>query len=136
LSFHIISQIGYMIMGLGLYTVAGLTAVVFYVVHHIPVKAVLFLVSGLVEHLDGSSALQRSGGLLRRAPIVAALFLPPALSLAGIPPFSGFIAKLALVDSGLGQEQWAIVAISLVVSILTLVSMTKIWSGAFWGDAP
>ena len=134
LSFHIISQIGYMIMGLGLYTIAGLAGAVFYVVHHIPVKTVLFLVSGLVEHVGGTSALARVSGLLHRKPVVAALFLPPALSLAGIPPFSGFVAKLALVDSGLRAEQWTVVAVSLVVSILTLVSMTKIWSGVFWGD--
>jgi multicomponent Na+:H+ antiporter subunit D len=134
LSFHIISQIGYMVMGLGLYSLAGLAATVLYVVHHIPVKTVLFLVSGLVEQVGGSSALQRLGGLLHRTPVIAILFLPPALSLAGIPPFSGFVAKLALVEAGLGAEKWVIVAVSLVVSLLTLVSMTKIWSGVFWGD--
>ena len=134
LSFHIISQIGYMVMGLGLYSLAGLAGAVLYVVHHIPVKTVLFLVSGLIENVGGSSALQRLSGLLHRAPVIAVLFLPPALSLAGIPPFSGFVAKLALVEAGLGAEEWVIVGVSLVVSILTLVSMTKIWSGVFWGE--
>jgi multicomponent Na+:H+ antiporter subunit D len=134
LSFHIISQIGYMVMGLGLYSIAGLAGAVLYVVHHIPVKTVLFLVSGLIEHVGGSAALQRVSGLLHRTPVVAVLFLPPALSLAGIPPFSGFVAKLALVEAGLGARAWAIVGVSLVVSLLTLVSMTKIWSGVFWGE--
>jgi multicomponent Na+:H+ antiporter subunit D len=134
LSFHIISQIGYMVMGLGLYSLAGLAGAVLYVVHHIPVKTVLFLVSGLIENVGGSSGLQRLSGLMHRAPVIAVLFLPPALSLAGIPPFSGFVAKLALVEAGLGAREWVIVGVSLVVSILTLVSMTKIWSGVFWGE--
>jgi multicomponent Na+:H+ antiporter subunit D len=61
------------------------------------------------------------------------LFFLPALSLAGIPPFSGFVAKLALVEAGLEAEQYAVVGVSLAVSLLTLFSMTKIWSNAFWG---
>ncbi|HSL57558.1 MAG TPA: Na+/H+ antiporter subunit D [Acidimicrobiales bacterium] len=134
LSFHIISQIGYMIMGLGLWSVAGLAGAVIYVVHQIPVKTVLFLVGGLIEHTTGTGTLRRIGGMLRRAPLIAVLFLLPALSLAGVPPFSGFVAKLALVDAGLGGEAWAIVAVSLVASVLTLVSMTKIWAGVFWGE--
>ncbi|MBA3955230.1 MAG: Na+/H+ antiporter subunit D [Acidimicrobiia bacterium] len=133
LSFHIVSQIGYMIMGLGLFTVAGLAGAILYTVHHIVVKTSLFLVSGLVEHLDGTGLLRRLGGIARRAPLVGALFLLPALSLAGLPPFSGFVAKLALVQAGLDTEAWLIVGVSLAVSALTLFSMTKIWAGAFWG---
>ena len=64
------------------------------------------------------------------------LFLLPALSLAGIPPFSGFVAKLALVEAGVDDRQYVIVAVSLAVSLLTLFSMTKIWANAFWGPRP
>jgi multicomponent Na+:H+ antiporter subunit D len=134
LSFHIISQIGYMIMGLGLFTVAGVAGAVFYVLHQIPGKTVLFLVGGLVEHTTGTGILSRVGGLLRRAPVIAVAFLIPALSLGGIPPFAGFIAKLSLVVAGLEREAWIIVAVALFASILTMVSMTKIWAGVFWGE--
>lgn len=133
LSFHIVSQIGYMIMGLGLFTVAGLAGAILYTVHHIVVKTSLFLVGGLVEHLGGTGLLRRLGGMARRFPLVGALFLLPALSLAGLPPFSGFLAKLALVQAGLAIDAWLIVAVSLIVSALTLFSMTKIWGGVFWG---
>ena len=136
LSFHIISQIGYMVMGLGLFTVAGLAGAILYIVHHIVVKTTLFLVSGLVEHRAGTGQLARLSGLARAEPVLALLFLLPALSLAGIPPFSGFVAKLALVDAGLGAGHHAIVGVSLAVSLLTLYSMTKIWSNAFWGPEP
>ncbi len=133
LSFHIISQVGYMVVGVGLYTVAGLAATVLYVVHHIPVKTALFLVTGLVEHTAGSAQLHRLGGLIRRAPVVAALFVLPALSLAGIPPLSGFLAKLAIVEAGLSAEQWLVVAAALLAGLGTVFSMSKTWSGVFWG---
>jgi multicomponent Na+:H+ antiporter subunit D len=134
LSFHIVSQIGYMIMGLGFFTVAGVAGAVIYTVHHIIVKTTLFLTGGLVEHRAGTGHLDRLGGLVRTSPVIAVLFLLPALSLAGIPPLSGFVAKFALVDAGLAGGWWAVVAVSLLVSLLTLFSMTKIWAGAFWGD--
>jgi multicomponent Na+:H+ antiporter subunit D len=136
LSFHIVSQIGYMIAGIALGGVAAVSAVVFYVVHHIPVKTSLFLVDGVVEQDTGTSALDRLSGLARRSGALAVLFIVPALSLAGLPPFSGFVGKLGIVSVGLDQGQWWIVGVALVVSILTLVSMMKIWTGAFWGPAP
>ena len=135
LAFHIISQIGYMIFGLGLFTVAGLAGAIFYIVHHIIVKTALFLVAGLVDRRAGSSRLSEVGGLARTAPILALLFAVPALSLAGIPPFSGFLAKFALVDAGIAASSWWAVGFSLTVGLLTLFSMTKIWSGVFWGEA-
>ena len=133
LSFHIVSQIGYMVMGLGLFTVAGIAGAIFYIVHHIVVKTSLFLVGGLVENATGTGALNRLGGLVRRAPLIAVLFAVPALSLAGLPPFSGFVAKVALVQAGLAVDRYVVVAVSLAVSLLTLFSMTKIWAGVFWG---
>ncbi|MGB3409892.1 MAG: Na+/H+ antiporter subunit D [Microthrixaceae bacterium] len=136
LSFHIVSQIGYMIMGLGLFSVAGLAGAVLYIIHHIVVKTTLFLVAGLIEHRSGTSDLARLSGLARLEPLLGVLFILPALSLAGIPPFSGFVAKLALVDAGIDARSYAIVGVSLAVSLLTLYSMTKIWANAFWGPRP
>jgi multicomponent Na+:H+ antiporter subunit D len=133
LSFHIVSQIGYMVMGLGLFTLAGLAGAVLYIVHHIVVKTTLFLVAGLVEQRAGTGALARLSGMVRIEPLVAVLFLLPALSLAGIPPFSGFVAKLALIDAGMSSGAYVIVGVSLAVSLLTLFSMTKIWANVFWG---
>jgi multicomponent Na+:H+ antiporter subunit D len=136
LSFHIVSQIGYMIMGLGLGTRAAIAGSIFYIAHHIIVKTNLFLVAGVVHRLRGTHELKRLGDLYRDHPVTAALFLIPALSLAGVPPLSGFFAKLALVRAGLAIDRYAIVATALVVSLLTLFSMTKIWAEAFWKEAP
>ena len=134
LSFHIVSQIGYMVFGLGLFTIAGLAGAVLYIVHHIVVKTTLFLVAGLIELREGTGRLARIDGMVRSAPAIAVLFALPALSLAGIPPFSGFVAKLALVRAGIDDGQHAVVVVSLAVSALTLFSMTKIWGNVFWGE--
>ena len=135
LSFTIVSQIGYMIMGLGFFTLAGIAAVIYSMIHHIIVKTALFLIGGLVDHAAGSSRLSRIGGMVRTTPFLAAMFLVSALSLAGIPPFSGFVSKFALIDAGIAEDQFAVVGVSLVVSLLTLFSMVRIWAGAFWSPA-
>jgi len=136
LSFHIVSQIGYPLMGLGLLTQRGISAAIFFMVHVILAKAALFLVSGLVHTLRGTYELKKLGWLYHTNPLVALLFLFPAASLAGIPPFSGFFAKLGLIMAGLQSGQYAIVAVSLAVSMLTLYSMTKIWAEAFLKKPP
>ena len=134
LSFHIISQIGYMVFGLGVGGPAAIAATIFYLIHHIPVKTSLFLVEGIIERDSGSSSLDSVSGLARRSPWLAVLFLVPALSLAGLPPLSGFLAKFAILRAGFEDGRYIGVAVAIVVSLLTLVSMVKIWVGAFWGD--
>ena len=160
LSFHIISQIGYMLMGIGIAGTAlagaeaaeaagiperaealraagalAMTGAVD-VLHHIVVKANLFLVAGMIERRCGSGRLNRIGGLASASPLLTVLFMVPALSLAGIPILSGFWSKFVLVRAGRQAEAWAIVVVSLLVSVMTLYSMMKIWSYAFWEPAP
>ncbi|MBX2999899.1 MAG: Na+/H+ antiporter subunit D [Caldilineaceae bacterium] len=136
LSFHIVSQIGYMVMGLALLTPLAMAGVLFFLVHNILAKTNLFLISGVIERLRGTEQLLKLGGFYRGYPALAGLFLISALSLAGLPPFSGFWAKLMLIRAGLEVEQYLIVAIALGVSLLTLFSMTKIWAEAFWKETP
>lgn len=136
LSFHIVSQIGYMVMGLALYSPLALAGSVFYITHHIIVKTNLFLVSGVTYRLRGTYNLKYLGGLYYTYPLLGLLFLIPAFSLAGIPPLSGFWAKFILVRAGLESGQYLIVVTALVVSLLTVFSMTKIWAEAFWKAQP
>jgi multicomponent Na+:H+ antiporter subunit D len=144
LSFLHIGQLGYMTMGLGLagltdsppLAVLALAGSIFYIAHHIAAMTNLFLVSSVVRRLCGTFELKRQGGLYQTQPLLAVLFLIPALSLSGMPPLSGFFAKLSLVQAALGAGQPAIVAVALVVGLLTLLSMTKIWAEAFWKPLP
>jgi multicomponent Na+:H+ antiporter subunit D len=138
LSWHIISQVGYMVMGIGLaasgadIAQAAVAATIFYIVHHIVVKSSLFLIGGIAGRVSGSQEIREMGGIIGLAPGVAGLFLVAAFSLAGMPPFSGFFAKLVLIRAGLAGGHSVIVLVSLVTSFLTLYSMSKIWSYAFW----
>lgn len=135
LSFTLVSHIGYMMFGIGLATTAGYTGAIFYVVHHITIQTTLFLVLGLVEYRAGSTSLIRLGGLARLVPLLGILFFVPAMNLAGIPPMSGFLGKVALVDAGLRTGTplaYALVVGSVATSLLTLYALAKAWNLAFW----
>lgn len=131
LSFHIVSQVGYMVLGLALATPLALAGAVFYLIHHIVVKANLFFVGGIAVRLTGSERLAAMGGLYARTPLLAILFAIPALSLAGIPPLSGFWAKFVLVKASLDAGIWLATFFVLFTGIFTLLSMSKIWNETF-----
>src|SRR3546814_1536937 len=111
-----------MLMWLAIYTPLAITGAILYIVHHIVVKANLFLIAGAMRQVGGSSQLKSLGGLYHSRPLLAVLFLIPALSLAGIPPFSGFWGKLLVIDSSLQAEQSPLDAIPLLVRLHTLSS--------------
>lgn len=137
LSFTLVSHIGYMIMGISFATPHGLSGAVFYAVHHILVQTALFLVVGLIERQAGSSSLRSLGSLAYTAPLLAVLYLIPALNLGGIPPFSGFLGKVILVEAAAergGFMAWLLVAGAVITSLLTLYTMILVWSKAFWRD--
>ncbi len=132
LSFHIISQIGYIVMGLAIGTPLAIAGAIFYTIHHIVVKTNLFLIGGLIERIYGTSDLKKLGGLFKWSPAFSLLFFIPAFSLGGIPPFSGFWAKFGVIRAGLEANHFWLVGAALFVGVFTLFSMTKIWAEAFW----
>lgn len=136
LSYHIASQVGYMALAIGFFSADAFSAAIFFTVHQIVVKAALFLVGGVILRVHGSDDLSRTGGLWTSAPALAIAFLLLAFSLAGIPPLSGFWGKLMIIQAGLSQGEWTLVFLSLVASVLTMLSMLKIWLGAFWKPKP
>lgn len=131
LSFHIVSQIGYMIMGLAIGSSLAIAGAIFYTLHHIIVKTNLFLITGLIIRKCGSADLKKIGGLYKWTPGLSLLFFIPAFSLGGIPPLSGFWAKFTVIRAGLETQHYILVTIALLVGVLTLFSMTKIWAEAF-----
>lgn len=136
LSFHIISQIGYMIMGLGIFTVAGIAGAIFFMAHNIIAKTNTFLVAGLINRVTGSYDLKQIGGLYKIRPWLSILFIIPAFGLAGIPPLSGFFGKLILISAGFNAGEYVISFVALAVGLFTLFSMVKIWNEAFWKPRP
>ncbi|OBK70839.1 Na+/H+ antiporter subunit D [Mycobacterium sp. 1274761.0] len=142
LSFTLVSHIGYMVFGVALSNQLGLSGAIYYVAHHILVQTTLFLVVGLIERQAGAASLQRLGGLAAVSPLLAFVFVVPALNLGGIPPFSGFIGKVALLQAGAQDGSmlaWILVAGSVLTSLLTLYVVSRVWTLAFWrprADAP
>jgi multicomponent Na+:H+ antiporter subunit D len=141
LSFTLVSHIGYMVFGVALSNRAGMSGAIYYVTHHIVVQTTLFLAVGLIERQGGASSLRRLGGLAAN-PLLALVFLLPALNLSGIPPFSGFIGKVALLRAGTFDASvlaWLLIAGGVVTSLLTLYAVSRVWTKAFWRprvDAP
>ncbi|MFP5022894.1 Na+/H+ antiporter subunit D [Pseudonocardia phyllosphaerae] len=135
LSFLLVSHIGFMLFGLAVYTPAGVAGTALYVVHHITVQATLFLVSGLITRRTGTVSIEQMGGLARSSPGLALLFAIPAITLAGLPPTSGFVAKLALLQAGAGAGLATRIVAGIVVlaSLLTLYAVARVWVRVFWG---
>ncbi|GAB2569210.1 Na+/H+ antiporter subunit D [Gracilibacillus alcaliphilus] len=133
LSYHIISQVGYMVMGLGIFTPLAVAGAIYYIAHHMIVKTALFLFAGVTERITGTTDLKKMGGLLGTHPWLAWFFFITAVSLAGIPPLSGFFSKFPIILSGFEEGQYVIAGVALLVGLLTLFSMIKIFSYAFWG---
>ncbi|RKL68637.1 Na+/H+ antiporter subunit D [Salipaludibacillus neizhouensis] len=134
LSYQIISHVGYMIMGLALFTPYAIAGAIFYIAHDMIVKTSLFLYAGVTQKITGTTDLTKMGGLLRTYPLLGWLFFISAIALAGIPPLSGFFGKFAMIVAGLDQGQYIIVFISLLVGLLTLYSMIRIFIYVFWGE--
>ena len=137
LSFTLVSHIGYMIFGIALTSVQGLSGAIFYAIHHILVQTSLFLVVGLIERQAGSAQLRRLGSLIYTSPLVAILYFIPALNLGGIPPLSGYLGKVMLIQAGAQQGTWlawVLIAGAVVTSLLTLYAMILVWSKAFLRD--
>jgi multicomponent Na+:H+ antiporter subunit D len=136
LAFHIVSQIGYLLLAVALATPAGGSAGVFFMVHNILAKAALFLIAGIMWRTAGHYDLRRIGGLYPARPLLAMLFLVAGFSLVGIPPSSGFWGKFLLVQESFVQGRYAWGGLALAVGVLTLYSMVKIWLEGFWKPHP
>jgi multicomponent Na+:H+ antiporter subunit D len=136
LSFNLVGHIGFTTIGLALWTPAALAGSILYVLHHMLVITTLFLVSGLFLRQRRTTDLRELGGLYRSRPAVACLAMIPLFSLAGVPPLSGFIAKVAVIGAVLNTNHYIIAAIALATSLLTMLSMARVWEEAFWKPAP
>lgn len=136
LSFSIVSQIGYMVLGIAIFTPLAIAGTVFFLLHNMVVKTSLFLIAGLVHHVKGSYKLRYIGGVYRDHFWLAILFLVAALSLAGLPPFSGFWAKFILVKAGIEAGEFWVVLVVIASSLMTLYYLTKIWNEVFWTNEP
>jgi multicomponent Na+:H+ antiporter subunit A len=136
LAYSTISQLGYIITGLGLGTNLGVAAGLFYCLSHGLFKGTLFLCAGAVQHSTGTRDMRRLGGLSTRMPWTARIWLIAAASIVGVPLTNGFVAKWLLLDAALEANQSIVVIVAWLVSIITAVYMLKATVSVFYGDMP
>ena len=136
LAFHTVSQLGYIMAGLALGTDLGLAAGLVYILSHAMFKGALFLCAGSVQHATGTRDLREVGGLAKRMPVTAWVWLTASAAIAGVPLTIGFVSKWLLFTASLDAGQAVVAFIAAMVSVLTAFSFLKASVGAFFGAAP
>ena len=136
IGYHVVAQVGYMAAGLAIGTAQSLAAASFYMVHSMIVQANLFLGIGAIRYASGSWDLKRAGGMVRSNPLFVFLFAVPMLSLAGIPPLSGFWAKLFVLRAAIAGGMGWLALVALAAALLTIVSVAGLWAEACWKAVP
>jgi multicomponent Na+:H+ antiporter subunit D len=131
LSFHIISQLGYILLAITMPTNLAVVATVYFIIHNIFVKTNLFMVSAGINHYYNTDDLHHLGGLAKQHKWLAIMFFIAAMSLAGFPPLSGFWAKFLLIKAALESHFYVSAGVAIFVSLFTLYSMIKIWRYVF-----
>ena len=132
LAYHAISQVGYMILGIGTALPIGIVGGLFHMVNNAIYKSSLFLSAGAVEKEAGTTDLRELGGLGRSMPVTMICFLVAAASISGVPPFNGFFSKELVYDGAL-ERGWIFYAIALAGSFFTAASFLKLGHAAFFG---
>ncbi len=132
LSFHVVSQLGYIALGLAIKTPLAIVGALYFLIHNVFTKTTLFMVSGVVEKSYGTGSLNKLGSVATRNKSLAIVFFISAFSLAGFPPFSGFWGKYILIKAALNQHYYTSATLMILVSVMTLFSMNKIWQYAYY----
>jgi multicomponent Na+:H+ antiporter subunit D len=134
LAYHSISQIGYVVLGIGLGTPLGILGGLFHLFNHSVFKSLLFLTSGAIDYSADTRDLKEMSGLRERMPVTANTNLVASMSIAGIPPFNGFFSKLIIIFACLQKGYVGYALAAVIGSILTLASFMKVQKYAFLGE--
>lgn len=140
LGYHAVSQVGYMVLGIGTGTLIGIAGGLFHMLNHAIYKSCLFFSAGAVEKKAGTSDLDNLGGLVKAMPVTFITFLIASLSISGVPPFNGFVSKWMIyqgIISKAGQGEWLWIVwlvAAMFGSALTLASFMKLLHAVFLGQ--
>lgn len=134
LNYNVIISVGFIAFGLASANKDALDGAVFYLLHDMIAKALLFILGGMVIAAAGTNKLSEMGGLIRKHPLLGWMFFVTALAIAGIPPLSGFAGKLMIVRGGFEAEQYVLAALAVASSFVVLYSLIRIFMAAFWGE--
>ena len=133
-TYNVVISVGFILVGLAVSTEVGMQGSIYYLVHDIIVKALLFLLIGTMIYLTGTARIEKMSGLIQNYPVLGWLFFISILSLAGIPPFSGFIGKLFIAQGAVEAGSFLLLFIAFLSSMFVLYSLLRIFMNTFWGD--
>lgn len=136
LAYSSVSQMGYVLAGVGLGTYLGYYGGFFHLLNHAIFKALLFMSVGAVLYATGARKVSELGGLARRMPVTSTCFLVGSLAIAGFPPFNGFMSKLTVYLALAGSGLWWAVVVAVLASILTMVALIRPAFRVFWAAPP
>jgi len=148
LAYHSISQMGYVVLGLGIgalilarggelkWAALAILGGLFHMVNHAVFKSLLFLTSGSIEMATGTRQLKQLGGLAERMPFTRATCTLASAAISGVPPFNGFWSKLILVMATVQAGFYGLGAVTVLVSLITLISFLKVQRYVFLGELP
>lgn len=138
ITYNVVVGIGFVIAGIASFNEAGITGSIYYLIHDMVVKGLLFLLGGTIIYLTGTSNIREFSGLMRLHPKFGWMFFIAGLSLAGLPPLSGFLGKIFITEGTFDSGYLWLGGIGLFTSLLVLFSIMKIFMNGFWGytDVP
>ncbi|XID95282.1 Na+/H+ antiporter subunit D [Paenibacillaceae bacterium WGS1546] len=134
LAYNVVVAVGFILFGVGVASFDSLTGALYYLIHDMMAKALIFIIGGAISSIFGSDHLKKFSGLIIFRPLLGWLFFIAALALVGVPPLSGFVGKLVILKGGISEGYLAISIIGVLSSLLVLYSVMKIFIHSFWGE--
>lgn len=134
IAYNVIIAVGFIVSGLAVFTATAVTGGIYYLIHDMIVKALLFLLGGTIIGITGTGKLKEMSGLIRNHPLLGWMFFITVLALAGIPPLSGFIGKVLVIKGTMEMEFYWLTVVGLLSSLMVLYSVMKIFINVFWGE--
>src|SRR5690606_12984540 len=134
LAYNVIISVGFIVFAIGMATESSMSGALYYLLHDMIAKALIFILGGAIISIAGTDKLRDIPGLIRYRPILGWLFFLGLLSIAGVPPLSGFVGKVIILQAGIETEYYIVAVIGLISSLLVLYSLLKVFSQSFWGE--
>lgn len=133
-AYNVIISVGFILIGLAVMTPEAMEGSIFYLIHDMLVKALLFLVIGTVAYLTGTAQISRMSGLIKNYPLLGWIFFITILSLVGIPPLSGFVGKILIGQGAIDVSAYVLLGVGFASSLFVLYSLLRIFMNCFWGE--
>ena len=133
-TYNVVISIGFILAGLAVATDIAIEGSIYYLIHDMIVKALLFLIAGTIIQLTRTARMDKMSGLIGNYPVLGWLFFLAMLSLAGIPPFSGFIGKLLISQGTIASGSYIMLAVLIISGLFVLYSLLRFFLSCFWGE--